>query len=1079
MASYTLATKDGLATTKYTSAVRNQIAKRTLTGLLSYSINFRDVNLINNPYKNRYYNFGITTTMNGGDRIGDIADVYKNENHIITFLDDFGGLSKFSEYKQFMPRYSDHRERYSLQEHEIYSVSTELGKNSYKKSSSIDDDVQGMANEILGIGRKKTYEPRKTPNHAATYTLYDEEHVPTFDNKDHISFNDNVENFGDDSEYVETSLLYKTNKLFREGKIHSLINRFSTGLLGDAAEEKRDLLHTAFSEYGFSRGRNLLKRDPETINSYDNPYCRVWTSHYQYSKMSDLIRPFMTKYGMFTSLYELQRQYGMLRPYYSNARLRDYSAIERGGIVRYSPDKELMFGNGWATENHGDIRNYMFSIENLAWKDAGDYYRSYLSKEQKGPFGGRIMWFPPYNLKFNDTSSSNWNPTQILGRIEPIYTFAGSTTRTGSLSFSILVDHPSVINLFKEKKLNILEKDVEDALLRFFAGCDDLSDYLPSNLTQEWMHYSAWTETSYKTIKKTEEVVGEEDTTGGNEGEPHEETEKIKKRCVFYAFYPNNVSGYQDVNQKSGNDAKKSGAKDFFERKWYIPRQSGYEMKPAERGSMGGIPRQPYGRPKCKTYKNGVPSSGDKWPDIVSYDFTSMNGQPVSGDSLCDSVEEIWCQVWNTKFDRKDFGLNSSDMARAIMLINAGNSDSEEPADKDIMSKYGSLAKDVVSKFGLTGDDFKDCIIYSLEDMKTLDLKSVLSDVAGEEIDETDVVKTIEVNVAYGSASQHGEQVKTASGGSMNTALGKRRAEALVSYIAAKGIIDDDELTDGLNQINKDTSIKQVSTQGAGNDPSNVIAKVGRAAMVFVDFEVPSSKKEDGENNPIPGAEYTTGYTVETVEQVPETVDKIKYFDWSEEVDTVAFDNEFLYFDRIKNEEDNIIYKNIKDKIKFFDPAFHSITPEGFNARLTFLHQCLRCGPTKAASDSSNTDIVNSTTGSNSSVSSYGAGNLAFGRPPVCVLRIGDFFFSKVLITNLNIEFDKGYWDMNPEGIGLQPMIANITLGITFIGGQDITGPIAQLQNAVSSNYYANASIYDKSANTNDIGIYQRGGIRQ
>lgn len=1079
MASYTLATKDGLATTQYTSAVRNQIAKRTLTGLLSYSINFRDVNLINNPYKNRYYNFGITTTMNGGDRIGDIADVYKNENHIITFLDDFGGLSKFSEDKQFMPRYSDHRNRYSLQEHEIYSVSTELGKNSYDKSSSIDESVQDIAQELLGIGRKKTYEPRKTPNHAATYTLYDEEHVPTFDNKSHISFNDNVENFGDDSEYVETSLLYKTNKLFREGKIHSLINRFSTGLLGDAAEEKRDLLHTAFSQYGFSRGRNLLKKDPETINSYDNPYCRVWTSHYQYSKMSDLIRPFMAKYGMFTSLYELQRQYGMLRPYYSNARLRDYSVIERGGIVRYSPDKELMFGNGWATENHGDIRNYMFSIENLAWKDAGDYYRSYLSKEQKGPFGGRIMWFPPYNLKFNDISSSNWNPTQVLGRIEPLYTFAGSTTRTGSLSFSILVDHPSVINLFKEKKLNILEKDVEDALLRFFAGCDDLSDYLPANLTQEWMHYSAWTETSYKTIKKTEDVGGDEENTDGGEETPHEEEEVIKKRCVFYAFYPNNVSGYQDVNQKSGNDAKKTGAKDFFERKWYVPRPSGYEMKVTARGSMGGISRKTMGRPKCKTWPKGDPTWGDQIADVVSYDYITMNGQPESGTSLCDSVEEIWRQNWNTKFDLQDFGLNSSDMARAIMLINAGNSNSEEPADKDIMNRYGTLANDVISKLGLTGDDFKDCIVYSLEDMKTLDLKSVLSDVAGEEINESDVVKTIEVNVAYGSASQHGEDVKTAEGGKMNTALGKRRAEALVSYIAAKGIIDDDELTDGLNQINKDTSIKQVSTQGAGKDQSNIIAKVGRAAMVFIDFEVPSSKKEDGENNPIPGAEYTTGYTVETVEQVPETVDKIKYFDWSEEVDTVAFDNEFLYFDRIKNEEDNIVYKNIKDKIKFFDPAFHSITPEGFNARLTFLHQCLRSGPTKAASDSSNTSIVNSSTGSNASVSSYGAGNLAFGRPPVCVLRIGDFFFSKVLITNLSIEFDKGYWDMNPEGIGLQPMIANITLGITFIGGQDITGPIAQLQNAVSSNFYANASIYDKSANTNDIGIYQRGGIKQ
>ena len=390
------------------------------------------------------------------------------------------------------------------------------------------------------------------------------------------------------------------------------------------------------------------------------------------------------------------------------------------------------------------------------------------------------------------------------------------------------------------------------------------------------------------------------------------------------------------------------------------------------------------------------------------------------------------------------------------------------------MNKYGSYANDIVSKFGLTGDDFKDCVVYSLEDMKSLTLKDVLSDVAGEEVNEADVIKTIEVNVAYGSASQHGEDLKTADGRPMNAALGERRAESLVSYIAARGIIDDDELTEGLSQIKKKTNIKQVSTGNTKIDQSNFVAKVGRAAMVFV--------KEDGENNPIPGAEYTTGYTVETVEQEKITEEKIKYFDWSEELDTVAFDNEFLYFDRIKNEQDSIIYKNIKDKIKFFDPAFHSITPEGFNARLTFLHQCLRCGPTKAASDNYNPDTngnsIANNTGNHSGITSYGAGNLAFGRPPVCVLRVGDFFFSKVLITNLSIEFDKGYWDMNPEGIGLQPMIANVTLGITFIGGQDITGPIAQLQNAVSSNFYANASIYDKSASTNDIGIYQRGGIK-
>jgi hypothetical protein len=46
-------------------------------------------------------------------------------------------------------------------------------------------------------------------------------------------------------------------------------------------------------------------------------------------------------------------------------------------------------------------------------------------------------------------------------------------------------------------------------------------------------------------------------------------------------------------------------------------------------------------------------------------------------------------------------------------------------------------------------------------------------------------------------------------------------------------------------------------------------------------------------------------------------------------------------------------------------------------------------------------------------------------------------------------------------------MLANVSLNFTFIGGQDISGPIERLQNAVSSNYYANASVYDNRAKIN------------
>jgi hypothetical protein len=103
------------------------------------------------------------------------------------------------------------------------------------------------------------------------------------------------------------------------------------------------------------------------------------------------------------------------------------------------------------------------------------------------------------------------------------------------------------------------------------------------------------------------------------------------------------------------------------------------------------------------------------------------------------------------------------------------------------------------------------------------------------------------------------------------------------------------------------------------------------------------------------------------------------------------------------------------------------------------------------------------------------AGNLSFGRPPICVLRIGDFFNTKIVITSITISYDNSggiQWDLNQEGIGIQPMMARISLNFNFLGGSDISGPISRLQNAVSFNYYANQSIYDDRA---DITIYEDG----
>jgi hypothetical protein len=128
-------------------------------------------------------------------------------------------------------------------------------------------------------------------------------------------------------------------------------------------------------------------------------------------------------------------------------------------------------------------------------------------------------------------------------------------------------------------------------------------------------------------------------------------------------------------------------------------------------------------------------------------------------------------------------------------------------------------------------------------------------------------------------------------------------------------------------------------------------------------------------------------------------------------------------------------------------PVFHSQTPEDFHRRLTFLHQCTRQGNA----------VVNSTS-TNSGISV--PRNSVFGRPPICVLRLGDMFHSKVVIETVDFDYSESIWDLNPEGMGMQFMIANIDISMKIIGGQSLKGAIDVIQNAESFNYYANSTYY-------------------
>jgi hypothetical protein len=155
--------------------------------------------------------------------------------------------------------------------------------------------------------------------------------------------------------------------------------------------------------------------------------------------------------------------------------------------------------------------------------------------------------------------------------------------------------------------------------------------------------------------------------------------------------------------------------------------------------------------------------------------------------------------------------------------------------------------------------------------------------------------------------------------------------------------------------------------------------------------------------------------------------------------------NRCSYFEVLTTKTPFFIPK-MREKLKFFHPAFHSQTPEDLNERLNFLQQCLRPGA----------PLSGSTVGLNTT----------YGRPPVCIIRLGDFFYSKVIIENIDFRYGQESitWDLNPEGIGIQPMIVDVSMRIKIIGGQSLSGPISILQNALESNYYANTEVYDMYA---------------
>ena len=971
-------------------------------------------------------------------------------------------------------------------------------------------------------------------------------------------------------------LIKKTNDNFNYGKYRTLISRFHTNSM-DSKDEGNPTQTAISSQFGMSHGRNLLKINKTEENGYDNPYCRVWTYHHQYNQLSRAIRPFgdansqeilesmeVGDYNTVGFRTIESKEFGFKG---GSSRLDKYGVLNyKNGLVNIAPTAKIKdyFLGKENDEKAVSIKKCMFSIENLAWKSDNIIHNEYdkygLSPEQKGPLGGRIMWFPPYDLTFNEDVTVNWNSNQFIGRGENVYTYT-NTERRGSISFTILIDHPSILDYWTGHNRNGMTNqgvplingnsggvdelnNQENTLLRFFAGCEILSakpqefekrNNPPKNEAQEDGQVDVPPETPVHGAYKHKSI-----------------------HCVLY--YPNNYSGVDDVPTKKSGDVNAIyylmngiGAQKYVKPckctkcgyEWYpenddketlsgvtavcpscsgtamvnlteedIPTQIKHKINGGSNGGYeinGNISitkenvEPNYNIITSKTYADAVtshkrgqyltnggsiceisPEDGNLNSNLSSYRLAKMvysGAMSMSGANTPSNLtgdRHLWYR--NRWFYRVDKAYENSRLSNPNEHI--------DTISFDLNCKGGyKKNSDVLKEFGIDVNDenvklisFAD-IFVALEDE---DAKGIIGN-GNYNQDNVNTVLNIKNNrerfkitsIKFeGHASFQGHD-------DFNDELSLNRGNTFKNWMVSRGFPNAEQATvTSKKQDNKDNT-----DSGHNND---LVPKMWRSASLIIEYDeetvenaATAENVRQNENGEI---------TTERVEIQNDTTSKDiykyrnaleaskKWVDsYQENIHNAAmvginvlkkggeangnnsnestktndnkvgiverYDNEGEFFELLEK-NDPFMHHLICEKIRYFDPAFHSISPEGFNARLTFLHQCTRQGSTVGNSD-------------NLPGTAY---NLAFGRPPVCVLRLGDFFNTKIIINTLNIQYENAQWDLNPEGIGVMPMFAKITLGFVFLGGSDLSGPISRLQNAVSFNYYANTGVYDNRA---------------
>ena len=729
--------------------------------------------------------------------------------------------------------------------------------------------------------------------------------------------------------------------------------------------------------------------------------------------------------------FEVGREYCRIfqkdTPYYTYADLQKTDGITTSGRRFTNSVLDNTFnlniapiGNPGSTNIvNSKVKKYMFSIENLAWRTSSEPGFRYddLPVCEKGQNGGRIMWFPPYNITFSEDSKASWNPTSFLGRPEPVYTYKNSS-RSGTLSWTIIVDHPSVMNTIVRQQLKTrTPQEINSIMDSFFAGCVkydiyDLALKFNTIPTSELYTYQQLLNDPTKTNEEKEIIISK--IPVDNEIPEGKGGSNVSQTVNSSSGVTKNPSKEETISATELNDK-------FRDYAFYFENDS------------------PFYNPSS-VIKN--PSDPAEW---------KIAG-PASNEYETLGLNENWDyeQYYNFYIGLRNEKYKTNVPAKCFVKGTV------EPFLKEAVPQFFDNV--VIENFNVIKTELVQKIKEFIVDKKgtiTIELEGSASPIQDPTYNEYLSDRRIDSVIKWFKTRNVGGEnfqkffdenkiiIKPVSSGENTNVSPKSKDGTNFTIDCRKNIVDGATPTTA-----------KINNYGGEwySVPAMACRKVRIASIIATYVQEPKPEETNQVIITPVVVQNSSGNTTIDIPPLkiiekPDPIKKLKD-GISKKILRHLF-SECDYFDLIK-ESDPMIFESIKDKVKYFTPAFHSITPEGLNSRLTFLQQCMRPGQTIPVIGPDGKPKYND------------AQNTAFGAPPVLVLRIGDFYNTKIIPNSLGIQYDPLVFDMNPEGIGVQPMLAKISLGFDFIGGQGLAGPVKQLQNALSFNYYGNTEIYDE-----------------